>query len=329
MIRLTSPTTRVDLTMLKHPDRDRLLAVIQTALAPQFEFSLRFLTFWLTTRKDRWLARSGLTENVVHVAMLLDLQICRLFNSVIEECAQGEALTATIATRTMYESVLPLLFVTAKNVKIATQPLPLKPGQQGPQKYRAVVVKRGSGIKAKLRPDRTRRASLFIAHSAFQEERFRDRCKNTRGLRRYAKSKSIRIDPSFIAKFANDIGAEWTSVLRNNPHTYSGLNVRELASCLRPELLRWYDILYFIQSKKVHGTDALFNIGHIPDGQYAPRWFSSIDELRGALLLGVSLFRVSLRILQDNIRFGVAVETALDSFGKEWSSIDADDITGE
>jgi hypothetical protein len=309
--------------MIPHPERDLVLAAVKAELQPKLEFASRLLAFWFQYPKDKWLSESGLKKETIHVAMSLNIQICRLLSSVIEECGQAEGITATIATRSMFESFMALMFVISKRVKVAAVPVAAKPGgPPGPPKFRAHVIKRGSGCKA-VPPDRDLRTALYIAHWTFQESEFHARCGKTPGLKRLAKSKAVRVDPVIIANHEAVIGPEWTYILRNHPHTYSGLSVRNLAQCLKPQLLRWYETLYPLHSRKVHSTDSLVNLKPSENG-ISPRWFSSVDELDSAITLSVLLFRVTLRILQENIGFGNRLVIALNSFASEWATLDPD-----
>src|SRR5687768_17099656 len=83
-------------TMIPFPDEADRTAQAHANLQVPFEFANRLYNFWLMRPKDRSIDRSGLPGHVLHLAMMLNIQACRQFRSVVEECRRCEAVCASI-----------------------------------------------------------------------------------------------------------------------------------------------------------------------------------------------------------------------------------------
>ena len=71
--------------MIYFAGEDERRAEIQAALGSHFEFAERSLKYWLHCEKERWLDQSPLSDHVLHLAMMLNIQAMRLFRTVTEE----------------------------------------------------------------------------------------------------------------------------------------------------------------------------------------------------------------------------------------------------
>src|SRR5262245_56178694 len=97
--------------MLAYPDQDERSAEIRNRFGDELRVAEGVFDFWLKLKKDKWLKRSRLSWRVKHVAMLLNMQACRQFRSVVELCKISEAFNASIIARSLYETALATYFV--------------------------------------------------------------------------------------------------------------------------------------------------------------------------------------------------------------------------
>src|ERR1051325_11564321 len=111
------------------PDEEARSEEVRKKLAKAFDVAEAALNFWLRHEKDHHLSKSPLPRACLFLGVGLDVQCCRLFRSVIDECQRCEAYTASILTRSLYETVLGLAFVLAKRVRIVIEPKMTKGGK--------------------------------------------------------------------------------------------------------------------------------------------------------------------------------------------------------
>ena len=127
-------------------------------------------------------------------------------------------------------------------------------------------------------------------------------------------------DPVGVASAEAAIGPVWTSILRNEG-CYSGLSVAGLSLLLHPHLFRWYVKVYCHQSSLIHGSMAVLHIRKNADQSFGAQYLADVDEVRRVLFVALLLFRVFTAEMQRNIGFGVAVESALHQFLKDFDQI--------
>jgi hypothetical protein len=119
-------------------ERERSFEV-QQCLATQFDLCESMHNFWLCHDKDRWLKECKFPPIVSTVASILDVQVSRLFRSVVEDCRRAEAHNASILCRSLFETVLAQDFVLAKRVLIVVYPV-LNKGDGKPKVDKTVLV---------------------------------------------------------------------------------------------------------------------------------------------------------------------------------------------
>src|SRR5262249_40255969 len=95
---------------------------VQKNLASAFDLSEAMFNFWLVQEKDHWIGKSTLPPLAIYLAMMMDVQACRLFRSVIEECRRCEAFSASILSRALFETILGDGFLLMKRVRIIVEP---------------------------------------------------------------------------------------------------------------------------------------------------------------------------------------------------------------
>lgn len=248
------------MSILKFPDEDKLSAEVQARLAAEFDFARRLYGFWIRHPKDEWLDKSRLPGHTLDLAMLLNVQLYRQFRSVHDECCRCEAFSASIVGRSVFETIVALLFVLKPRVHIVVAPV-IKNGIHahtagGVPKWSAKPPSKKNPPSKQTFLSRAARANLYFAHVAFADDLFAEKCQRTNGLKRLGALVAKNVLPSTVAHFENLVGPQWTYILRDS-HGYSGLPLASLARLLDKNLARWYETIYHFQSRMVHANDAL------------------------------------------------------------------------
>jgi hypothetical protein len=270
-----------------------------TSLVRPFDLAEAIYNSWLTHPKGRWIQQSKLSNRVVTLAILLDVQACRLFRSVVEECRRCEGLNASILARSLFETVLAQRFILARRVRIIVEPrLDEKTGAPkmvaGKPDYMAKPSSKTALPSKKHWPSRDFRAGLYMAHTHFQFERAISAIEKYPGGKRRAKVLRKSMDSAEAAKHEAEIGPEWSHILRRKPHTYSGLSVADLARVLHKSLYSWYEAIYHFQSKAVHANDIMKNVD-VSDGKtIKPNYFSTDQQVYEGLRCAIALMMINI-----------------------------------
>ncbi|MSR57296.1 MAG: hypothetical protein EXS05_06460 [Planctomycetaceae bacterium] len=252
---------------IQFPYEDAVRVALQQRLSTYFDVAGRLLRFWLEMDKDSGLERSTLPPIVLRVALAMNVRACRQFRSVIELCERGEAVDAAIIARSMFETAQVMAFVLRPRV------VPRKFDSRGKVEKRLFVP----GVKF----TREFRAALYVAHHAFEPERFAGRHRMRPGMKRIARRmKALSQQSNIIAEWTAKIGQGWRDLLMQHPFTYSGLSIANLARSLGKPFPRWYDTVYGPQSEHVHPADLAHHIEIDADASTKPRWHEPVEETR-------------------------------------------------
>jgi hypothetical protein len=306
--------------MREFPGERQRSAEVQRNLAPAFDLAEAVFNFWLIQEKDKWIAKSTLPPLGIHLAMMLDVQACRLFRSIIEESRRCEGFNARILSRSLFETVLGVGFLLMKRVRIAVDPTGPS-GTPGAQKFVAKASSKRVKPGRKHELSREFRAKLYYTHSLIQLERGIERVGKFPGNKQRVKRLVKSLDPCLITNHEKEIGPQWSYILRHRPHTYSGLSVEDLAKVLHNSLTRWYEVIYHFQSRAVHANDPLKHID-VSDGNTAKALFLSSDsQVYENLRIATTLFLVHIRLLHENIGFGPDTEIAYDSLKRKFDRL--------
>jgi len=262
--------------------------------------------------------------------MTLNVQTCRLFRSIIDDCSRCESYTANILSRSLFETIVALQFILKSRVYIFVEPhrdKQTKAHLKDPDGDLQYISKTyAHNPPAWARPSflsRDLRANLYVSHDHFDSVRFTKECADIGGLKRVARSRKKAEDPNVPITIRNTIGDEWFSILKHKK-SYSGLSVKELAIILSRPLSRWYASVYHIQSRMVHATDALQHVQGHPEGRFGPKFFSTADEVSEAMFSATALFLAGLFILQENIGFGDLNDTVIHGLMDEFKTMQQD-----
>lgn len=309
--------------ILPYPGENDYEAFLQQELTWNFAFARRLYAHWLPHEREKWLNRSRFRWPTLDAAMIIDLQICRQFRSLYDECSRGEAICAAIITRSLFESILALLFVLKPRLYIVVDPEIDKSGAHkktpdGELKYRAFSPSRKHPKSSSAHLPRHQRASMYLLHRKLQDIAMPERLHDA-GMKRLSRTvaKNAMIAETLSTSKAV-LGPEWTYILKSSMN-YSGLSVSGLADLFGPATSGWYKTIYAIQSGSVHANEpsALF-IPNDNDSHIQPSYFSMAAEVKLVLNAGIGLFLAGTHILQDQIGFGELNETVLSGFTSEY-----------
>jgi hypothetical protein len=285
--------------MLTFPGQNERAGELHRDLANEFDYANRLLDFWMRAPKDVWLAQAPLPEVTLGVAMTLNCQACRLFQSLVERCDRADAFSADILARSLYETALATCFVLVEEFG-----------------YQAGAVPKGAPISDGECLPRELRAKLYLAYQPLWTERHAQRLLQIPRFEELGKSIAAKYSDEVLSVIKNELGPQWTRVLQQGP-SYSGLTIKGLAAALGGELDRWYGSFYFFQSRNTHGADAIQHYS----SEHGPEYFSDRIEVSNALFAGVSMFTMGIVAAQENIRFGDEVDRALADFYQEYQRL--------
>jgi hypothetical protein len=307
--------------MIRFPNEHERSAEVRKNLASAFDLAEALLGFWYRQPKDAWIAKTTISWRAANLAMILDVQACRLLRSVIEECQRCEGHNASILARSLFETVLAVAFLLIEDVRIIVAEIQPKGGQTSPQaqpKFCAKASSKGVRRTKKHRLSRELRADLYAAHQFFRlSGRDIDSVDKHAGQKRRATTLRKSVDPVLVVECEKGIGPEWTYILRHHPHTYSGLKIEDLAKVLGKSFQSWYETIYHFQSLPVHAADLLKHIDLVDANTARPKFLSWDAQVYYALRTAITMFLVHILLLHGNIGFGPDVDTAYDSFKRK------------
>lgn len=299
--------------MLEFPGQQVRKSELHRELADEFDLAERIFEFWMSTPKDEWLAKSPLSPIVKRgIAMPLNTQACRLFRSLICLCADGDAYSADILARSLFETALATGFVLEEDVPIVVRQKNLPDGRI---QYRAVVDP-GSAEAAKSPLSRDTRAKLYFAYQPLRTE------KTVRELAAMPPFKELsdvlakRYDDQLLARLKTDIGEAWAQILPDAA-TFAGVSIGALARALGHTLDHWYKSFYFLQSRNTHAADAIQHA----NADHGPEYLSGQIDVSNAIFAGISMFVLCILFANNNIGFGPSTDKAIEDFAKEYGAM--------
>jgi hypothetical protein len=289
--------------MLRYLGEDGHVREVNERLEPIFSFAEAIYNLWAQQSWERNI--HSMPEECIQLASLINTQALRLFRSVVEQVRRCETYSATILSRTLFETLLAVAFLVKKDIRIIVEPVRPKPGSPPATTAKYVAKIRSKGVK------RTRkhllsyklRMLLFQAYDYFwlQKAGLNSLAKHP-GMFGKVRQFKRTLDPALLQGYEHAIGPEWTYILKNSDN-YAGLSVPDRARMAGKSFLRWYEALYPSQSRAVHGIDIHHHLIVLPgDGQVASTLWPAIN-----------LMLIHIRQLQDCIDFGPDVDTAFDS----------------
>ena len=212
---------------------------------------------------------SGLKREVTPLWSLYIRQK-RLLKSIKALAEIRQATSATILGRSMFESLLAFGFIA-------------KPKWQ--YKFSGTFqdkLLKSNGAKDRLlKPSTEERASIFMAHSVFQQLRYAKKCldngKAIHGLKTIRKTLiGLEPDGATVKRYEDMIGADWTAILHATKE-YHGMDNDRLARSLGRGFFLHYRSLYSLQSASVHSVDPQFYADYV-DGD--PNVLVSVSQSR-------------------------------------------------
>jgi hypothetical protein len=301
--------------MLEFSQTTARSAAIQRQLSDQFTFASRMFDNWMERPKGRWLRRSDLPHKTLDLSMLLNVQACRQFRTIVELCKTCEGFNASILARSLYETVLASQFILKPTFYLVIESKLDATGQ--PSKWYALASKKGV---RKVALSRGKRASLYAAHCVFEWQELLTRYGD--GFMGGAEN---LFDPAKVTEIVNaaegSIGTKWTYILRHSP-TYSGLKIFDLAKASGKAFREWYDFVYSDQSTKVHGAGAFQHlVMEAETGSLQAAWLSTDHDVWEALYCANTLFLIFVTYLIEVIDFGWATDELVGGMKEEFLKV--------
>lgn len=292
---------------IRFSGESELRSALEKECGDLFGFSRRLLRYWLEADKDTGLEKSDIPPIVLRVVVAMSTKAARQFRSVIELCERGEAADASVLARALFETTLVVGFVLKERFK--------------PREFKADGAVRKTIVMPSVCLSREFRATLYVTHGVLKPEAFAQRHANRPGMKRSAK-RMAKIGSDAIAEpYKRAIGPEWTQILRKSPYTYSGLTVAGLARSLGKPFASWYDAVYGFQSEHIHANDLLHHMQFDEEGTTLPSWHDSVSYVRLTLPTAVAMFYATIGMINHHVGFGVAMNTALDGFSREYKQL--------
>lgn len=237
----------------------------------------------LQTERFRVSKRRGLRRPTLALTAGLLTKATKQHRAVQLLTMRGLGQDAATVTRALFETMLAIHFLLAHRVTPRTF-------QQG-KVIRIAPIPR--------RPLTTVfRTKLFIANSAFEQERMYESYRQTRGLRRRASGYARSGCATAVKESEARIGPQWTRRLKGSK-SYAGLPLRDLALTLG--FAHVYATLYRVGSWHTHVVDFHRHVNLDRDGVATLRLLSDIADVPQALhgattLLVMSYAKVTQRL---------------------------------
>src|SRR4051812_47738043 len=109
-------------TMLEFANTERRTEDIHGQYHAEFEIAARMFSVWMNRTWSRSLSRSELPVQTLYLSMLLNVQVCRQYRTIVELCKTCEAHNASIVARSLFETVLAAYFLLAPQFRIVVEP---------------------------------------------------------------------------------------------------------------------------------------------------------------------------------------------------------------
>lgn len=213
------------------------------------------------------------------IAAILADQIVR-YRAMVAVCELGDSSNADILGRTIYEGVLAERFILKRRYKAAnTRKLPKLPSGVVASDFRALLY----GAAPKLKFCRT------IETTA-----------KSRGLKRFSKAR-LALAATIRDEVKKEIGTTWYGILNNQPNTYSGLSVQDLAKCCA--MGQQHGAIYPMQSGNAHANWAIDRL-RVSGSQHQIQLHGDHERLPAVMSSNLRLFVMMLRDINRVFKLG-------------------------
>jgi hypothetical protein len=305
------------MALIQFPDEEKKIAQLRSELQGHFSLAERLYSYWLTRPENAYFLNGSMTpwprtanvpRETVDLAMILNVQLLRLFRSVVEECARGESLGANILARGLYETTLALHYILKDEIHVFV----------GPTKGRGhqVKVQSSKSVDKQESLTRSQRAIFYIAHDYLSRQKHTRQLGLIPEMATVVAERKAQDPPHFDEVIRRKIGDTWYSILKDSS-SWTGLKIRDLATLLGPVFETWHIIVYPVQSHMGHSADALQHFGETSeDSQLYLKPFSTRKEISAVLLISTAMFLGALRGIQDCFCFD-DIEKAIDEMHAE------------
>ncbi|MEX2306208.1 MAG: hypothetical protein WD738_01365 [Pirellulales bacterium] len=307
--------------MLEFPGLAKRVEEIQGQNREALDLAARMFSTWINFPIIHWLRESELFGVILSLSYMLHFQACRQFRSVVELCKIGEGANAIILTRSLFETALAANFNLAETLYIVVAP---KLGQKYGNPPKQEVLKDTWIARAPWKGEqcaplsREKRALIYEAHCMAQGYKV---AKGISERQLAATGEVLELDTDILDAAKRRLGPEWAYIQSHRPHTYSGLNLKDLAD-VSGRLFQNLYTTYSDQSREVHGVDPIskVNVNHAT-GEVGAQWFSRDNTIKEVLFLANTLFFTFAITLNNNIGLGEEMDKALEGYFEELQTV--------
>jgi hypothetical protein len=270
------------------PDEAAVKLSIRRSLSRELAHCRELLQLGLATPDPAIIKRRRLTGDTVTVVLGLFVKACLSYRAIIHLCEAGLDRSAAPLSRSLLETYLNLTFLVRRRITLYTfcngtkKPLDL--------------------FERKL--DTQFRTDLYCAYCVLRDEMMVGQWPKTPGLKRTGKAAHQKLSAIPSLHLAT-LGEQWKKRLGKRPPTCVGLHIADFAGSLGRSFYVLYRSAYAVDSQSVHQSDALdyLDISDTAD-TIAPRWHSSIGDVRWKLRLSSMMFLGCVEELQKRFHFG-------------------------
>jgi hypothetical protein len=293
--------------MQPFPDAEKRVAAIQQKFGKRFALADCMFEWWLSVPLNNHIHRAGLPREVTICATLLNVQCCRQFRTVIEQCRIGEAFNASIVSRSLIETLLAVQFVVAPDLAIAVQPK-RKNGNVQPDQG---VVKVMDAADASPRVSRKERGSLYFNYCGLKMAEVSDDFAAFYLEDGGEGELEPTIAPEVIAQAKAKVGPVWTYIWTHHPYRYAGLSIAKQAEASSQDFDLMYKRVYKLECSRVHATDVFAHVS--PTNE--PSWYSSDEDINVVLYASSTMFYHYLQLMHAHLQMTAEAKATIDEFG--------------
>ena len=221
------------------------------------------------------------------------------YRAVIVLCEQGLDRPATALCRSLFETLVNMTFLVRRQITLSIF-------NDSRSKPRSPWPLHGKILTPEFR------LALFNAWSILRDQKSIEGWRRTPGLKIHGRrtlKEIIQLDKSYV----DVIGPDWDKTIKRK-NTCVGLDIANFAASLGPMFRRWHRSVYTEGSTFLHQSDTPSYLEPTDDENFAPRLFTSAEEVSGVLLRAATVYFACVDELNKRFRFGVTARKRIERF---------------